>query len=273
MSFDTPAPTPTKPAIVLIHGLWLTPLSWEHWKARFEAAGHVVHAPAWPGMEGPIERVRANTDAYSSLGITEIADHYEAFIRGLDAPPIVMGHSFGGLITQILLDRGIGAAGVAIDPAPPKGVLGLPFSQLKVAFVALKNPSNRHRTVALTPEQFHYGFGNLLSPEESERVRERYAIPGPGRPLFQAGLANFNPKAASKVNFRNDDRAPLLLLAGGKDHTVPASSTRANFKLQSRSKAVTELKEYPDRSHYTVGQEGWEAVADHALDWAVSHAG
>jgi pimeloyl-ACP methyl ester carboxylesterase len=241
--------------IVLIHGLWMTPLSWEGWNTRFTDAGHTVLAPA----------------PFARLGVKEIADHYEGIIRALDQPPIIMGHSFGGLVTQILLDRGLGAAGVAVDPAAPKGVLVLPPAQLRVASIALKNPANRHKTQMLSPEQFHYAFCNVLSESESQKVYERYCVPGPGRPLFQAGLATFNPKAVTKVDYMAD-RAPLLLLGGGKDHTVPAAVTRANFKLQKRSPAVTEYKEYADRCHYTVGQEGWEAVADHALQWSVSQA-
>jgi non-heme chloroperoxidase len=274
MPTDTPDAAPATPrqTIVLIHGLWLTPLSWEGWKQRFEARGHQVLAPAWPGLEGSVEELRANTAPYEHLGVKEIADHYDRIVRGLERPPIVMGHSFGGLITQLLLDRGLGAAGVAVHPAPIKGVLGLPFSQLKVAWVALKSPANRHKAQMLTPEQFHYGFTNTMTPEQSRPIYDRLAVPGPGRTLFQAGLANFNPNAVTKVNRHNSSRAPLLMLAGGKDHTVPASTVRAAYKLQKKSGAVTEIEEYPERSHFTVGQDGWEAVADHALDWAVAHA-
>jgi pimeloyl-ACP methyl ester carboxylesterase len=257
--------------IVLIHGLWMTPLSWENWDARFTAAGHTVLAPAWPGFDRPIDDIRSDTKPFERLGVKEIADHYEGIIRALDRPPIVMGHSFGGLVTQILLDRGLGAAGVGVDPAAPKGVMVLPPAQLRVASIALKNPANRHRAQMLSPEQFHYAFCNVLSERESREVYERYCVPGPGRPLFQAGLANFNPNAVTKVDYKAD-RAPLLLLGGGKDHTVPAAVTRSNFKLQKRSPAVTEYKEYADRCHYTVGQEGWEAVADHALEWSVTQA-
>jgi pimeloyl-ACP methyl ester carboxylesterase len=274
MPTDTPdtAPATARQTIVLIHGLWLTPLSWEGWKQRFESRGHQVLAPAWPGLEGSVEELRANTAPYERLGVKEIADHYDRIVRGLERPPIVMGHSFGGLITQLLLDRGLGAAGVAVHPAPIKGVLGLPFSQLKVAWVALKSPANRHKAQMLTPEQFHYGFTNTMTPEQSRPIYDRLAVPGPGRTLFQAGLANFNPNAVTKVNRHNSSRAPLLMLAGGKDHTVPASTVRAAYKLQKKSGAVTEIEEYPERPHFTVGQDGWEAVADHALDWAVAHA-
>jgi pimeloyl-ACP methyl ester carboxylesterase len=259
--------------IVLIHGLWMTPLSWEHWSERFGERGHRVLAPAWPGMEDrDVDSLRSNTSTYERVGVKEIANHYEQIIRGLDRPPIIMGHSFGGLVTQILLDRGLGAAGVAVHPAPPKGIYYTPPASFRVASVALRNPANRRRAVMLTPEQFHYAFCNTLSEAESQQVYDRYCVPGPGRPLFQAGLANFNPGAATRINFGNGSRAPLLILGGGKDHTVPAATTRRNYKLQSKSKAVTEYKEYADRSHYTVGQDGWEAVADHALEWSVAQA-
>jgi non-heme chloroperoxidase len=274
MPTDTPDTAPATPrqTIVLIHGLWLTPLSWEGWKQRFESRGHQVLAPAWPGLEGSVEELRANTEPYERVGVKEIADHYDRIVRGLERPPIVMGHSFGGLIAQLLLDRGLGAAGVAVNPAPIKGVLGLPLPQLKVAWVALKSPANRHKALMLTPEQFHYGFTNTMTLEQSRPIYDRLAVPGPGRPLFQAGLANFNPNAVTKVNRHNSSRAPLLMLAGGRDHTVPASTVRAAYKLQKKSGAVTDIEEYPERSHFTVGQDGWEAVADHALDWAVAHA-
>jgi pimeloyl-ACP methyl ester carboxylesterase len=264
--------TPSADTIVLIHGLWMTPLSWEHWVERYEAAGHRVLAPAWPGFDRDIEDVRRDTAPYEGLGITEIADHYDQIIRGLDTAPIIMGHSFGGLMTQILLDRGLGAAGVAIDPAGPKGILALPASTLRVVWPVLNNPANKNRAKPLTPEQFHYAFANTLTEEESNAVYERYAVPGPGRPLFQAGLANFNPGAASKVNVKNSDRAPLLIIGGGEDHIVPPKTSRTNFKLYHKSKAVTEYKEFPGRSHYIVGQDGWEEVADYALSWATSHA-
>lgn len=257
--------------IVLIHGLWMTPLSWEHWIQRYTEKGYKVLAPAWPGMERDIEEIRRDASNLGSLGVTQIVDHYDGIIRGLEEPPIIMGHSFGGLFTQILLDRGLGAAGVAIDSAPVKGILLLPFSTLRVSFPALSNPFNFHKVAALTPEQFHYAFGNLLSEEESRRVYERYAVPGPDHVLFQAGLANFNPEAPTAVDFHNDDRPPLLLIAGGKDHIAPASLTQANYRLYCKSRAVTDYKEFPERSHYTLGQPGWEEVADYALDWAVRH--
>jgi pimeloyl-ACP methyl ester carboxylesterase len=262
----------TPDTIVLIHGLWMTPLCWEYWIPRYADRGFRVLAPAWPGIEAGIDELRRDPSPLARLGVTEIVDHYDAIIRDLPSPPIIMGHSFGGLFTQILLDRGLGAAGVAIDPAPVKGILLLPFSSLKVAFPALRNPAHNHRAMPITKEQFHYAFGNLLSEEASDAVYERYAIPGPDHVLFQASLANFNPHAATAVDFDNDERAPLLLIGGGKDHIVPAAVTEANFRLYRKSKAITDYKEYGERSHYTLGQEGWEEVADYALDWAVENA-
>ena len=223
-------------------------------------------------MDGDIDALRADPEAIEHLGIEEIVNHYAAIIDEVERPPIIIGHSFGGAFTEILLDRGLGAAGVAVDPAPPKGIYVLPPASARVASAALRNPANRRRTVMLTPEQFHYAFCNTQTEAESNAVYERYAIPGPGRPLFQAALANFNPNAATKIDFHNDERAPLLILGGGKDHTVPAGTTRRNYKLQSKSRAATEYREYPERSHYTVGLEGWEAVADHALEWAAAKA-
>lgn len=255
--------------IVLIPGLWLTALSWEHWIERFQSRGFQVIARSWPGMEGDINALREDHSHVDNLGFGDVVNHYEEIIRGLDAPPIIMGHSMGGAAVQVLLDRGLGAAGVAIDPAPIKGVLNLPLSSLRSAFPTLKNPANNHRAVMLTPEEFHYAFTNTLTEEESDAVYSRYAVPGPGRLLFQAALANFNPHAAFRVDFHNDDRAPLLLIAGGADHVAPASITRAEARLQRKSKAITAYKEFPGRSHYIVGQPGWEEVADFALDWAL----
>lgn len=259
--------------IVLIHGLWMTSLSWENWVKRYTAKGHRVIAKSWPGMDGDISELRRDPSPIANLGITEIVDHYENLIRQLDSPPVIIGHSFGGLITQILLDRGLGVAGVAIAPAPVKGILFLPFSTLKVSFPALSNPANNHRAVPLTPEQFHYAFTNSLSEEESLTVYERYAVPGPDHVLFQAALANFNPHAATAVDFQNDERAPLLLIAGGEDHVSPASVVEANFRLYGKSSAITEYREFPGRTHYTLGQSGWEEVADYALTWSEANVG
>jgi pimeloyl-ACP methyl ester carboxylesterase len=258
--------------IVLIHGLWMTALSWEHWVQRYEDRGLDVIARSWPGMDGDIDELRRNPSGIEHLGIEEIVDHYAGIIGELDSPPIIMGHSFGGAFTQILLDRGLGSAGVAIDSGPVKGLLALPASTLKTGFPVLKNPANNHRAVPLTPEEFHYAFTNTLSDEESLAVYERYAVPGPGRVLFQGAFANFNPHSPAAVDFKNSSRAPLLFIAGGDDHVAPASLNDSNLKHYRKSGAITELKEFPGRSHYTLGQEGWEEVADYALDWAMSHA-
>jgi len=257
--------------IVLIHGLWMTPLSWEHWIDRYEAAGHTVLAPAWPGMDVGVEALREDPSVVEHLGIEEIVDHYDAIVRGLDEPPIIMGHSFGGAFTEILLDRGLGAAGVAIDGAAVKGITKLPLAQLKSAFPVLKSPANAHRAVALTLDEFHYAFTNTLGDEETRAAYERYAVPGPGRVLFQAAFANFNPHAATRVDFRDPDRAPLLIISGGEDHTVPASVDRAVAKKYAKGEAVTEYREFPGRSHWTVGEPGWEELADYALSWALEH--
>jgi pimeloyl-ACP methyl ester carboxylesterase len=265
----TDASTPTPDTIVLIHGLWLTADSWEHWVERYEKAGFTVVAKSWPGMDVPIDELRRDTSAIDELGVVEVADHYEGIIRDLDRPPIIMGHSFGGAITQILLDRGLGAAGVAIDSAPIKGVLVLPISSLRSGWPALKNPKNDHRAVTLTPEEFHYGFTNTMTDEESLEVYNRYAVPGPGRVLFQAAFANFNPHAATKVDFHNADRAPLLIIAGSEDHVSPIAINKSELKHQRKTGAITAYKEFEGRSHYLVGQEGWEEIADYALAWAL----
>jgi pimeloyl-ACP methyl ester carboxylesterase len=257
--------------IVLIHGLWMTPRSWEHWIDRYTSRGHTVLAPAWPRMQGEVEEIRRDPSPLAGLGIREIADHYDRIVRGLDRPPIIMGHSFGGLFVQLLLDRGLGAAGVGVDSAQPKGILPLPLSTIRAASPVLGNPLNYGKTTGLTEKQFRYAFGNTLSAEESRATWERYAIPAANSVLFQGALANFNPNSPAKVNFRNDERAPLLLIAGGKDHIVPPKITRLNVKKYAKSKAVTEYKEFSDRAHSTVGAPGWEEVADYALDWAIKH--
>ena len=208
---------------MLIHGLWMTALSWEHWVERYEDRGFNVIARSWPGMDGDIDELRRDPSGIEHLGIEEIVDYYAGIIGELDSPPIIMGHSFGGAFTQILLDRGLGAAGVAIDSGPVKGLLALPASTLKTGFPVLKNPANNHRAVPLTPEEFHYAFTNTLSDEESLAVYERYAVPGPGRVLFQGAFANFNPHSPAAVDFKNSSRAPLLFIAGGDDHVAPAS--------------------------------------------------
>ena len=214
--------------------------------------------------------MRADPSPLAGLGITQIVDHYDRIIRSLDRPPIIMGHSFGGTFTQILLDRGLGAAGVAIDSAAVKGVLKLPFSTLRTAWPALRNPANRKKVVPLSLKQFRWRITSHLDAAASAEPYAEYYVPGSGRVLFEGGLANFNPKAPTAVNFRNDQRAPLLFIAGGDDHVSPPSLNRANFKKQRKSAAATEFKVFPDRTHFTLGQPGWEEVADFALSWAIS---
>ena len=231
-----------KRTIVLIHGLWMTALSWEHWVEFYERQGYNVIARSWPGMERSIEELRRDPSGIATLGITEIVDHYESIIAGLAEPPIIMGHSFGGLVIQILLDRGLGTAGVAIASAPVKGVLFLPFSTVKITFPAVINPANNHRAVPLTPEQFHYAFTNTLSEDESLEVYERYAVPGPDHVLFQAAFANFNPDAATTVDFSNDRRATFTLDLRGtrscfapvsdQDDAPPIPEDQCHYRLQ-----------------------------------------
>jgi pimeloyl-ACP methyl ester carboxylesterase len=257
--------------VVLIHGLFMTALSWERWVDRYSSKGYQVVAKSWPGMDD-IDQLRRDPSGVEHLGIGEIVDYYDALIRSLDVAPIIIGHSFGGAFTEILLDRGLGAAGVAIDAAAVRGILNLPFSQLKAGFPVLKSPSNIHRAVALTSEQFHYAFTNTLSDDDSMAAYERYAVPGPGRVLFQGALANLNPHSPDAVDFKRKDRAPLLLIAGGADHLVPAVIDKATADHYAKSGAVTEYKLFPGRSHWTIAEPGWEEVADYALDWATRNA-
>jgi pimeloyl-ACP methyl ester carboxylesterase len=266
---STASPAP----IVLVHGLWLTPRSWEGWKERFEGRGHQVFAPAWPRMYGEVEDVRRDPSPLDGLGVTEIVDHYAAVVRSIDRPPVIVGHSFGGLVTELLLDRGLGAAGVAISPAPVKGVLRLPPAQLRAAFPVLGNPANRKRTVELTRKQFHYGFTNTMAEPEARAAYDRYQVPGPGRVIFQAAFANLNPRAATKVDFHKDDRPPLLVIGNDRDNTVPASVSKEAAERLGKSGAVVDYKEFAGRPHFTAGAPGWEAVADYALDWAGRQTG
>ena len=257
--------------IVLIHGAWMTPRSWDPFRGFCEQRGYRVLAPPWPRLEGEVEEIRRDPSAMAGLGMTEIVDNYEDVIRTLDEPPIIIGHSFGGLFVQMLLDRGLGAAGIAIDAAAPKGVWRLPFSQIRALSPVLLNPANVRRAVALSFDQFQYAFANTMTEREGREAFQLNAVPAPGRIVFQAGLANLNPRAASKVDYRNDRRAPLLLVAGGEDHIVPASVDRATLRKYRHSTARTDFVEFPGRSHLIVAQTGWEEVAEHALSWAQKH--
>jgi pimeloyl-ACP methyl ester carboxylesterase len=257
--------------IVLIHGMWMTPLSWEHWVSRYTERGYNVIAPAWPGLDAEPEQLRRDPSPLRGLGIKEVVDHLDTVIRGLDRPPIIIGHSFGGLFAQLLLNRGLGAAGVALGTGAPKGVLKLPLSTLRAAWPALRNPANLNKETPLTPAQFHWCFTNSLSREDSDAVYARYYVPGAARPFFQAGLANFNPNSVTKVDYRNPARAPLLLITGAEDRICPPSVNKSNYNQQRKAPSATEHKEYPGRCHFP-GQDGWEEVADFALEWTVRQA-
>jgi pimeloyl-ACP methyl ester carboxylesterase len=259
--------TETK-TIVLIHGLWMTPRSWEYFRNFYEEKGFQVFAPAWPRLRGEVEEIRRDPSALAGLGLLEVFEHYEKFVLSLDEAPILIGHSFGGLAVQVLLDRGLGAAGVSIDGTPPKGILPLPFSVIKAANPVLSNPFNYWRTVALTFEQFRYTFAHTMPEPDARAAYARNAIPAPGRTVFQSAFGNLTPHAATTVNHLNNHRAPLLLIAGGSDHLVPPILNRINHQKYAKSRAVTEYKEFPGRSHLIVAQDGWEEVAAFALDWA-----
>jgi pimeloyl-ACP methyl ester carboxylesterase len=271
---DNGTPAPTSPdTIVLIHGLWMTPRSWEKWIEHYEERGYRVLAPAYPGLEVEVEALNEDASPIEALTIPAVVEHYEGIVGELEKPPILMGHSMGGLIVQILLDHGYGAAGVAIDSVAPEGVRRVPLAQIRAAFPVLRNPANRHRAVGFTPEQFHFAFANTLSREDSDEVYERYHVPAPGSFIWAAVLANFTPgHQEGYVNYSNEERAPLLLIAGGEDHLQPAAVSESNFKHYRHSNATTDYREFPGRSHYTVGQDGWEEVADYALEWAEEKA-
>ncbi len=265
-----PAATDT---IVLIHGLWVTPRAWEKWVEYYENKGYRVLAPAYPGLEVEVEALREDPSPIEALTVPAIVEHLENIVGELDSPPIIMGHSMGGLLTQILLDHGYGAAGVAIDSVPAEGIKVVPVSQIRSVFPILRNPANRMKAVGFTPEQFHYAFANTLSEEESQEVYDRYHIPAPGRLVWGGVLANFTPgHQDTYVDFRNEDRAPLLFIAGEEDNLMPPAVNESNVKHYRHTKSVTDYKEFPGRSHYIVGQEGWEEVADYALEWAVENA-
>jgi non-heme chloroperoxidase len=259
------ASTPTP--VLFIHGLWLHADSWGPWIDLFKERGYAPQAPGWPGDAGTVEETRTRTDAIAGVGIDDVVDHHAKVIADLGTKPIVIGHSFGGLIVQRLLGENLAAAGVGIDPAPIKGVLYLPPSALRVASVALRSPGNRRRAVSLTQKQFRYGFGNALPERESNELFDRWTIPSPGKTLFEAASANFVPGSPAKVITGNATRGPLLLIAGGKDHTVPPSTVKATRKLYHRSTAITDLKEFPDRGHSLCMDHGWRDVADAVLAW------
>jgi pimeloyl-ACP methyl ester carboxylesterase len=251
----------------------MTPRSWEHWKERYERRGHQVLTPAYPGFEVEVEALRKDPSPIADVSLPDTIAQLEALIRGLDQPPFVMGHSFGGLLVQLLLDRGLGACGVAVDSAPPEGVRKVPPAQFRSLFPAFENPANHHRAVPFTAKQFHYAFANTLSDEESAEAYERYHVAAPGRWIWDGFLSNVIPGHQDTwVDFKNEQRAPLLFIAGGVDHVMPAAVNRSNFE-HYKSAAHTDYKEFEGRSHFTVGQPGWEEVADYALNWCYQHTG
>jgi non-heme chloroperoxidase len=255
--------------VVFIHGLWLHSTSWQPWAERFRMAGYDPVTPEWPGVPDSVAEAREHPEGQAGVGIDEVIEHHAQIVAALPEPPVLVGHSFGGLVVQTLLDRGLGRAGVAIDPAPIRGVLRVPPAQLRSSFPVLRNPANRRRTVSLSAGQFRRGFGNALPAEESERLHEQWAIPAPGRPLFQAALANTLPRrrAATAVDTRRDQRAPLLIISGGADRTVPHSVSRSAYRLYRKSAAVTEFLQFPDRGHSLTVDAGWPEVAGAALEW------
>jgi pimeloyl-ACP methyl ester carboxylesterase len=253
--------------VVFIHGLWLHASSWESWAELFSAAGYDPIAPGWPGDSDTVEASRANPDSIADQGIDDVTRHYQAIIDTLPSRPILIGHSFGGMIAEKLLGLDYGAAAIGIDAAQIKGVLPLPLSALHSTLPVFKNPANKHKAVSLTAEQFRFSFGNAVSEEESNALFERWAIPAPGKPLFEAAVANFSLHSPAKVNTDNEGRGPLLLIMGGQDHTVPEAITKATVKQYRHSSAVTELEEFSDRGHSLTIDSGWREVADLCLAW------
>ncbi len=253
--------------VVFIHGLWLLASSWDKWKDVFEAAGFAPVAPQWPDDPESVAEANAHPEVFAHKTVGQIADHMGEVIKRLSTKPVVIGHSFGGLLTQIMAGRGLSRASVAIDPGPFRGVLPLPFSALKAASPVIGNPRNRGRAVPLTLSQFRFAFANAVSEGEAKELYESYAVPGSGVPLFQAAFANVNPWTEAKVNRRNPDRGPLLIIDGERDNTLPLSMANAAYKLQKRNTGVTEFVTIPDRGHSLVIDSGWREVADTALNF------
>ncbi|MFI5934335.1 alpha/beta hydrolase [Actinoplanes sp. NPDC051494] len=258
--------TQPRTPVLFIHGLWLHASSWEPWGELFAAEGYTPVAPGWPGEPDTVAAARRDPAAVAGVGIDAVTAHYAAVIGALPSPPILVGHSFGGLIVQKLLGQGLGAAGVAIDPAQIKGVRPLPFAQLRSGFPVLGNPANKGRAVSLTAAQFRYGFGNAITAEESQQLYDRWTIPSPGRPLFEAAFANVSPNSPAAVD-TGAARGPLLPVSGQEDHTVPDVVTRATYKLYGNSTSTTDLKQFPGRGHSLTVDSGWRGVADHVLGW------
>jgi non-heme chloroperoxidase len=253
--------------VVFVHGLWLLPSSWDRWAKLFEEAGYSALTPGWPDDPETVAEANANPATFARKGVGDVADHFDALIRKLDSRPAVIGHSFGGLLAHIIAGRGLSAATVAIDPAPFRGVLPLPISALKSASPVLGNPANFNRAVPLTYEQFRFGFANAVSEDEAKELYETFAVPASGKPLFEAAAANLNPWTAAKVDTKNPERGPLLVISGEKDNTVPWSIANASYKQQKRNEGVTEIVEMPNRGHALVIDNAWREVADKALQF------
>ena len=251
--------------IVFVHGLWLLPSSWDRWAALFEGAGYTTLQPGWPDDPDTVEEANAKPEVFAHKTVGQVADHFEVIIRGLNKKPAVIGHSFGGLLVQMLSGRGVASATVAIDPGPFRGVLPLPLTALKSAWPVLGNPANRNRAIPLTYEQFRFGFANAVSEEEARELYKTYAVPASGVPLFQAATANLNPWTEAKVDVENEGRGPVLIISGEKDNTVPWAIANASFKQQQKNRGVTEIVEMKNRGHALVIDSGWREVADTAL--------
>jgi non-heme chloroperoxidase len=251
--------------VVFIHGLWLLPSSWDRWATVFEEAGYTPLTPGWPDDPQTVEEANADPEVFAHKSVGQVADHFGDVIATLEKKPAIIGHSFGGLLAQILTGRGLGAAPVAVDPAPFRGVLPLPISALKSARPVLGNPANRNRAVPLTHEQFRFAFANAVSEDEAKELYSTFAVPASGVPIFQAATANLNPWTEAKVNSKNPDRGPLLIISDEKDHTVPWAISNAAYKKQARNESVTEITEIPNRGHALTIDSGWREVADTAL--------
>jgi pimeloyl-ACP methyl ester carboxylesterase len=258
--------------VVFVHGLWLLPTSWDRWAELFEKNGYTALTPGWPDDPDTIAQAKAHPEVFANKSVGDVADHFEDVIRGLKKKPAVIGHSFGGLLAQILAGRGVAKVSVAIDPAPFRGVLPLPISSLRSASPVLKNPANYHRAVPLTYEQFRYSFANAVGEDEAKELYAAFSVPTSGEPLFEAAFANLNPWTEVKVDTKNPKRGPLLILDGEKDHVVPWAIANASYKRQRRNDGVTEIMKIPGRGHALTIDHGWQEVADIALAFVQKHA-